>query len=174
MFFRCLPNAANPITDNTPAVIHTKLIPNSDKVKISVAPKGAGSENMSALKMLKPSDGIEGIKNFVIETITSAGGNPCPPIVVGLGIGGNFERCAELAKEALLRDINDYNQDPLMANLEKELLELINETNVGPQGLGGKTTALSVKIETQGCHIACLPVAININCHAARHKEVIL
>lgn len=160
--------------NNTPAVIHTKLIPGSDKVKIIVAPKGGGSENMSTLKMFKPADGVEGIKNFVIESVKNAGGNPCPPIVVGVGIGGNFERCAQLAKEALLRDINDSNPDPIAADLERELLELINNTNVGPQGLGGKTTALAVKVETQGCHFASLPVAINLNCHAARHKEVTL
>ena len=132
--------------DNTPAVIHTKLIPNSDKVKIIIAPKGGGSENMSTLKMFKPADGVEGIKKFVVDSILYAGGNPCPPIVVGVGIGGNFERCAELAKEALLRDINDISPDPISAALEIELLELINNTNVGPQGLGGKTTALAVKI----------------------------
>lgn len=160
--------------DNTPAVIHTKLIPGSDKVRIIVAPKGGGSENMSALKMFKPSDGIDGIKEFVVTTIKNAGGNPCPPIVVGVGIGGNFERCAELAKESLLRDIDDVNPDPFAAKLEAELLELINNSNVGPQGLGGKTTALAVKVETQGCHFASLPVAINLNCHAARHKEVTL
>lgn len=160
--------------NNTPAVIHTKLVPGSDKVKIIVAPKGGGSENMSTLRMFKPADGVQGIKDFVIESVKKAGGNPCPPIIVGVGIGGNFERCAQLAKEALLRDINDSNPDPIAANLEKELLELINNTNVGPQGLGGKTTALAVKVETQGCHFASLPVAINLNCHAARHKEVTL
>lgn len=160
--------------DNTPAVIHTKLIPGSDKVKIIVAPKGGGSENMSTLKMFKPADGVEGIKKFVVDSIKNAGGNPCPPIVVGVGIGGNFERCAELAKEALLREINDINPDPIVSALEAELLELINNTNVGPQGLGGKITALAVKVETQACHFASLPVAVNLNCHAARHKEVTL
>lgn len=160
--------------DNTPAVIHTKLIPGSDKVRIIVAPKGGGSENMSTLKMFKPADGVEGIKKFVVESIKNAGGNPCPPIVVGIGIGGNFERCAELAKEALLREIDDINPDPILANLEKELLELVNNSNVGPQGLGGITTALAVKIKAQACHFASLPVAINLNCHAARHKEVTL
>lgn len=160
--------------DNTPAVIHTKLIPNSDKVKIIIAPKGGGSENMSSLKMFKPSDGVEGIKEFVLETVKNAGGNPCPPIVVGVGIGGNFERCAELAKEALLREIDDVNKDVLARELEIELLEMINNSNVGPQGLGGKTTALAVKVETQACHFASLPVAVNLNCHAARHKEVTL
>lgn len=160
--------------DNTPAVIHTKLIPGSDKVRIIVAPKGGGSENMSTLKMFKPADGVEGIKKFVIDSVKNAGGNPCPPIVVGIGIGGNFERCAEMAKEALLREIDDTNPDPILDSLEKELLTLINESNVGPQGLGGKTTALAVKIKAQACHFASLPVAINLNCHAARHKEVTL
>lgn len=158
--------------DNTPAIIHTKLVPNSDKVKIIVAPKGGGSENMSALKMLKPSDGIEGVKKLVVDTIKNAGGNPCPPIIVGVGIGGNFEKAALLAKEAVLRPINDKNADPIAADLEAELLELINKTGVGPLGLGGRTTALAVKVNTYPCHIAALPVAININCHAARHKEV--
>lgn len=158
--------------DNTPAIIHTKLIPNSDKVKIIVAPKGAGSENMSILKMLKPSDGVEGIKKLVVDTIKSAGGNPCPPIVIGIGIGGNLEKAALLAKEAMLRDIDDINPDPISKNLEEELLELVNKTGVGPLGLGGLTTALAVKVNTYPCHIAALPVAININCHAARHKEV--
>lgn len=158
--------------DNTPAIIHTKLVPNSDKVKIIVAPKGGGSENMSALKMLKPSDGIEGVKKLVVDTIENAGGNPCPPIIVGVGIGGNFEKAALLAKEAVLRPINDKSADPIAADLEAELLELINKTGVGPLGLGGRTTALAVKVNTYPCHIAALPVAININCHAARHKEV--
>lgn len=158
--------------DNSPAVIHTTLVPGSDKVKIIVAPKGGGSENMSVLRMLKPSDGIEGIKKLVIETIKNAGENPCPPIIVGIGIGGNFEKCAILAKEALMRDINDKSSSPINAKLEEELLELINKTGVGPLGLGGRTTALAVKVETYPCHIAALPVAINLNCHAARHKEV--
>ena len=158
--------------DNTPAIIHTTLVPRSDKVKIVVAPKGGGSENMSVLKMLKPSDGIEGIKKLVIETIKNAGGNPCPPIIVGVGIGGNFEKAAILAKKAILREINDKSNSPINAKLEEELLELINKTGVGPLGLGGRTTALAVKVETYPCHIAALPVAINLNCHAARHKEV--
>jgi len=160
--------------DNTPAVIHTKLVPGSDKVKIIVAPKGGGSENMSLVKMLKPADGIEGVKQLVVETIKNAGGNPCPPIIVGVGIGGSFEKAALLAKEALMRDVNDSNPDPINAKLEGDLLELINNTGVGPLGLGGRNTALAVKVETHPCHIASLPVAININCHAARHKEVIL
>ena len=160
--------------DNTPAVIHTKLVPGSDKVKIIVAPKGGGSENMSTVKMLKPADGIEGVKQLVVETIKNAGGNPCPPIIVGVGIGGSFEKAALLAKEALMRDVNDSSPDPINAKLEEELLELINNTGVGPLGLGGRNTALAVKVETHPCHIASLPVAINLNCHAARHKEVIL
>ncbi|MBC2855694.1 MAG: fumarate hydratase [Cetobacterium sp.] len=160
--------------DNTPAVIHTKLVPGSDKVKIIVAPKGGGSENMSTVKMLKPADGVEGVKKLVVETIKAAGGNPCPPIVVGVGIGGSFEKAAQLAKEALLREIDDHSPDPINAKLEGELLELINASNVGPQGLGGSTTALAVKVETHACHFASLPVAINLNCHAARHKEVTL
>lgn len=155
--------------DNTPAVIHTTLVPGSDKVKIVVAPKGGGSENMSALRMLKPSDGIDGIKKLVVETIKNAGGNPCPPIIVGVGIGGNFEKSAILAKKAVLRDINDKSSSPINAKLEEELLELINKTGVGPLGLGGRTTALAVKVETYPCHIAALPVAININCLSLIH-----
>ena len=160
--------------DNTPAVIHTKLIPGSDKLKIIVAPKGGGSENMSLVKMLKPADGIEGVKKLVIETVLNAGGNPCPPIIVGVGIGGSFEKAALLAKEALLRDIEDKSDDLLDRKLEEELLELINKTGVGPMGLGGTNTALAVKVNSYPCHIASLPVAVNINCHSARHKEVIL
>ncbi len=160
--------------DNTPAIIHLKLVSNSDRIKIIIAPKGGGSENMSALKMMRPSDGVDGIKKFVLDTIKNAGGNPCPPIVVGIGIGGNFETVAYLSKKALMRDINDTSTDPIVAKLEKELLEEINELGVGPLGLGGKTTALAVKIETFPCHIVALPVAININCHAARHKEMII
>ncbi len=160
--------------DNTPAIIHTKLIAGSDKVKITVAPKGGGSENMSLVKMLKPADGIEGVKKLVIETVLNAGGNPCPPIIVGVGIGGSFEKAALLAKEALLRDIEDKSDDLLDRKLEEELLELINKTGVGPMGLGGTNTALAVKVNSYPCHIASLPVAVNINCHSARHKEVIL
>ncbi len=160
--------------DNTPAVIHTKLVTGSDKVKIVVAPKGGGSENMSIVRMMKPSDGIEGVKNFVVETIKNAGGNPCPPIIVGVGIGGSFEKAALLAKEALMREIDDESPDLINAQLEKDLLVMINKTGIGPLGLGGRTTALAVKVETYPCHIASLPVAINLNCHAARHKEVIL
>ena len=160
--------------DNTPAIIHTKLIAGSDKVKITVAPKGGGSENMSLVKMLKPADGIEGVKKLVVETVLNAGGNPCPPIIVGVGIGGSFEKAALLAKEALLRDIDDKSDDLIDRKLEEELLELINKTGVGPMGLGGTNTALAVKVNSYPCHIASLPVAVNINCHSARHKEVIL
>lgn len=159
--------------DNTKAIIHTNIVP-GDKIKITFAPKGAGSENMSQIKMLVPSDGIEGVKKFVIETIKKAGGKPCPPIIVGIGIGGNFEKCALLAKEAILRDIDDTSTDPINASLEKELLEEINKLNIGPMGLGGKTTALAVKVNSYPCHIASLPVAVNIQCHAARHEVIII
>ena len=160
--------------DNTPAIIHTKMIAGSDQVKIILAPKGGGSENMSLVKMLKPADGIEGVKKLVLELISNAGGNPCPPITVGVGIGGSFEKAALLAKEALLRDTNDRSSDLIAASLEEELLEKINKLGIGPLGLGGKTTALAVKVNVFPCHIACLPVAINLNCHAVRHQEVIL
>ena len=159
--------------DNTPAIIHTKIV-DGDKIKIVIAPKGGGSENMSTVKMMKPSDGVEGVKKFVLDFIDNAGGNPCPPIVVGIGIGGNLEKSALLAKEALLREINDINPIEFYKDLEEELLEKINKLGIGPMGLGGRTTCLSVKIKAHPCHIAQLPVAININCHAARHKEVIL
>ena len=157
--------------DNTPAIIHTKFV-DGDKVKITIAPKGAGSENMSRLKMLNPTDGIEGIKDFVLETIKIADGRPCPPMVVGVGIGGNFEKSALLAKEALLRETP--NKDLELANLEKELKTEINKLNIGPMGLGGDTTCLDVFIEKHPCHIASLPVSVNIQCHANRHVEVIL
>ncbi len=159
--------------DNTKAIIHTNIV-SGDKMKITFAPKGAGSENMSQIKMLVPSDGIEGVKKFVIDTVKKAGGKPCPPIIVGVGIGGNFEKCALLAKEAVLRDIDDISADPINASLEKELLEEINKLNIGPMGLGGKTTALAVKVNSYPCHIASLPVAVNIQCHAARHEVIIL
>lgn len=155
--------------NNTPAIIHTKLIP-GDKIKIHLAPKGGGSENMSVVKMLIPADGVEGIKKLVLETVFNGGGKPCPPIIVGIGIGGNLEKSALLAKEALIRDIDDVNSDKLVSDLEKELLTEINKLGVGPMGFGGKVTCLAVKINTYPCHIASLPVAINIQCHAARHK----
>lgn len=159
--------------NNTPAIIYTELIP-GDHIKITVVPKGGGSENMSSLKMLKPSDGVEGVKNFVVEAVKQAGSNPCPPIVVGVGIGGTFEQVALIAKKALLRPIFEHSSNPDNAKLEQELLESINNTGIGPQGLGGRITALWVNVETFPAHIASLPVAININCHACRHKEIIL
>jgi fumarate hydratase subunit alpha len=159
--------------DNTPAVIHTMIVP-GDKLKITVAPKGGGSENMSEVKMMKPADGIEGVKEFVVDKVKRSGGNPCPPIVVGVGLGGTFEKCAFLSKKALLRPLGEHNSDPKWAEVEKELLEKVNKLGVGPQGLGGRTTALAVNIEAFPCHIASMPAAVNINCHAARHKEGIL
>ena len=159
--------------DNTPAVIHTKIVP-GDKIKITVAPKGGGSENMSEVRMMKPADGVEGVKDFVIERVKESGPNPCPPIVVGVGIGGTFEKCAYLAKKALLRPIGDESPHEDIAQLEKELLEEVNKLGIGPQGLGGRTTVLDVNVEIYGAHIATLPVAVNINCHAARHKETVI
>jgi len=159
--------------DNTPAVIHTEIVP-GENLKITIAPKGGGSENMSGLKMLKPADGIKGIKDFVIERVSQAGSNPCPPIVVGVGIGGTFETAALLAKKALLRPLGKHHPDPETAELEKDLLEKINNLGIGPAGFGGRVTALAVNVEKYPCHIASLPVAVNINCHAHRHKEVIL
>lgn len=159
--------------DNTPAIIHVKFVV-GDTLKITVCPKGAGSENMSKVKMLVPADGVAGIKKFVTDTILEAGGRACPPLVVGIGIGGNLEKSALLAKEALTRDIDDESPDEDARKLEQELLKQINELNVGPMGLGGKTTALAVKINTYPCHIASLPVAVNIQCHASRHKVVVL
>lgn len=157
--------------DNTPAVLHLSIVP-GEKVKILIAPKGFGSENMSALKMFKPSEGIPGIKKFVVETVKAAGSNPCPPIVLGLGIGGTMEKAALLAKKALTRPVNRRNPHPQYATLEEELLELVNNTGVGPQGLGGRITALGVNIEYYPMHIAGLAVAINVSCHATRHAEI--
>lgn len=157
--------------DNTPAVISLHLVP-GDKMKITVMPKGFGSENMSALKMLKPSDGVEGVKRFVIDTVTNAGANPCPPIVVGVGIGGTFDKAAYLAKKALLRRLDVQNENDYYAQLEKELLEEINKLGIGPQGFGGKTTALGLAIETMPTHVAGLPVAVNISCHATRRASM--
>lgn len=159
--------------DNTPAVLHLRLVP-GDRVRIVVAPKGFGSENMSRIRMLKPSDGVEGLVRFVLETVSEAGPNPCPPIIVGVGVGGTFEKVAEIAKRALLRDLEDIHPDPFYAELEKRLLEEINRLGIGPQGLGGRTTALAVKVEAWPTHIAGLPAAVAINCHAARHEERIL
>lgn len=159
--------------DNTPAIVHYKIVP-GDKLHIVFAAKGFGSENMSRLAMLKPSDGLEGVKKFILETVELAGPNPCPPIVVGVGIGGTVDKVTLLAKEALMRPFDSYNKDPFYADLEKEMLEKINALGIGPQGYGGKTTALRVLIETYPTHIAGLPVCVNINCHATRHKEVTL
>ena len=156
--------------DNTPAVIHTRLVP-GDKITLTVAPKGFGSENMSRIKMFTPSATKEDIMDFVIETVIIAGGNPCPPIVLGVGIGGSFEQCAYLAKKALCRFVSVRNEKPLYTEMEKELLKRVNETNVGPQGFGGKTTALAVNIETAPTHIAGLPVAVNVGCHVTRHAS---
>lgn len=159
--------------DNTPAIIHYDIV-EGDKITIEFAPKGFGSENMSKMKMLKPSDGIKGIQKFIIETVKEAGPNPCPPIVVGVGIGGTIEKCAKIAKKSLLRDIGQHNKDENIKNLEIQILKEINNLGIGPQGLGGNTTALAVNIETFPTHIAGLPVVVNINCHAARHKKAII
>lgn len=156
--------------DNTPAIIHTRIV-NGDKIKITAGGKGFGSENMSAIKMLTPSYGIEGVKKFILDTVRTAGPNPCPPIVVGVGIGGTFERCAQLAKKATFRAIDTHNEDERYAKLEDELLESINKMGFGPAGLGGTTTAIGVNIETSPTHIAGMPVAVNICCHAARHAS---
>lgn len=156
--------------DNTPAIIHTTIV-SGDKIKITAGGKGFGSENMSAIKMLTPSYGVDGVKQFILDTVRNAGPNPCPPVVVGVGIGGTFEKCAQLAKKATFRSIDTENPDPRYASLEKELLESINKMGFGPAGLGGNTTALGVNIETCPTHIAGMPVAVNICCHAARHKS---
>ncbi|MBQ7089843.1 MAG: fumarate hydratase, partial [Clostridia bacterium] len=152
----------------------TTDIVDGDRVTITLAPKGFGSENMSAIKMLKPSDGLEGIKQFILDTVEAAGPNPCPPIVVGVGIGGTFDKAALIAKKALLRPLGTPNPDPYYADLEQEMLERINALGIGPQGFGGKTTALAVNIETLPTHIAGMPCAININCHVTRHKTAII
>ena len=159
--------------DNTPAILHVRIVPGSS-LRIRLAPKGAGSENKSALKMLVPADGIEGVRRVVLETVERAGPNSCPPMVVGVGIGGNMETACLMAKVAAARDINTKNSEPRYAALEAELLSTINASGIGPQGLGGRTTALAVHIEWAPTHIASLPVAVNINCHAARHAEIIL
>lgn len=159
--------------DNTPAIIHYEVVL-GDKLKITLAPKGFGSENMSQIKMLKPSDGIDGVKEFIIKVVKEAGPNPCPPMIVGVGIGGTFEKAAYLSKKALIRPIDSKNNNKFYSDLEEELLEKINKLGIGPQGFGGRTTALGINIETYPTHIAGLPVAVNISCHATRHKEVIL
>lgn len=159
--------------DNTPALIHVDIV-EGENIKIIVSPKGFGSENMSRLGMLKPSDGIEGVKNFILETVRMAGPNPCPPIVLGVGIGGSFDQVALLAKKALLRPFNQRNADGYYQELEEELLEKINQTGIGPQGFGGRATALKVQIETMPTHIAALPVAVNVSCHVTRRAEAVL
>ena len=159
--------------DNTPAMLYTELVP-GDGLKITVAPKGFGSENMSQIRMLKPSDGLQGVKDFILKVVEDAGPNPCPPIVGGVGLGGTFDKAALLAKKALMRPLNVRSEDPFYRALEEELLEKINGLGIGPQGFGGRTTALAVNIETLPTHIAGLPVAVNINCHVTRHKTEVL
>ena len=159
--------------DNTPAMLYTEIVP-GENIKITVGPKGFGSENMSAIRMFKPSAGIEGIKDFILETVETAGPNPCPPMVVGVGIGGTFDKAALLAKKALMRPVDSENEDPYYADLEKEMLEKINQLGIGPQGFGGRTTALGLNIETMPTHIAGMPCAINISCHVTRHKTEVL
>ncbi len=171
-------SVVDPITrrntgDNTPAIIYSELVP-GDKLKISFMPKGAGSENMSVIRMLRPTEGMDGIKSFVLEGVEMAGANPCPPVVIGVGIGGDFEKAALLAKKALLRPVGSPNAKLDLASLEEMLLKAVNKTGIGPEGLGGKVTAMAVHVEVFPCHIASLPVAVNINCHAARHKTIIL
>lgn len=159
--------------DNTPAMIYYQIVP-GDKIDITVAPKGFGSENMSQIKMLKPSDGLQGVKDFVLKVVEDAGPNPCPPIVVGVGIGGTFDKAAYMAKKALLRPVDSHHAEEFYANLEDELLEKINQLGIGPQGFGGKTTALAVNIEKCPTHIAGLPIAVNINCHVTRHQHEVI
>lgn len=159
--------------DNTPAMLHTRIVP-GDKLRIVVAPKGGGAENMSALAMLKPAQGREGAINFVVETVSKAGPNPCPPIIVGVGLGGTFEKAAYLAKHALLREVGSINPDPRLAELEDEIERRCNALGIGPAGLGGTVTVMDVFVEELPAHIASMPVAVNIQCHSARHKEVVL
>jgi fumarate hydratase subunit alpha len=159
--------------DNTPPVIHTDIVP-GDRLKVTVAPKGGGSENMSQLGMLKPADGREGVVDFAVESVRRAGANPCPPIIVGVGVGGSAEKAMWLAKHSLLREVGRPSFDPEVAELEAEILERVNRIGIGPQGFGGLTTALAVHAETFPCHIASMPVAVNIQCHSARHKEAVL
>ncbi len=159
--------------DNTPALIYTDIVP-GDNLKITVAPKGGGSENMSEVRMMKAADGIEGVIEFVVDRIRRSGGNPCPPVVVGVGLGGNFEQSALLAKKSLLRPLDQENPDSKWAKVEKEILEKVNKLGIGPQGFGGRTTALGVSILHKPCHIASMPVAVNVQCHAARHKSAVI
>ncbi len=171
-------SACHPITrkntgDNTPAIIHLQIVP-GDRMRIILAPKGGGSENMSRVDMLTPAAGIEGVKDYVVRRVKESGPNPCPPTIVGVGVGGTFERSAILAKKALLRNIGDRNPDPELAEIEEEILTRINRLGIGPMGYGGNSTSLDVFLEIEPCHIASLPVAINIQCHAARHKEAVI
>jgi fumarate hydratase subunit alpha len=159
--------------DNTPAMLYTEIVP-GDQVKVTVGPKGFGSENMSAIRMFKPSAGLQGIKDFILETVENAGPNPCPPMVIGVGIGGTFDKAALLAKKALMRPLDTHHPDPFYAELETEMLEKVNALGIGPQGFGGKTTAIGLNIETMPTHIAGMPCAININCHVTRHKTEVL
>mgnify|MGYP000763980097 CR=1 FL=1 len=159
--------------DNTPAMIYTEIVP-GEQIKITVGPKGFGSENMSAIRMFKPSAGLQGIKDFIVETVEAAGPNPCPPMVVGVGIGGTFDKAALLAKKALMRPLDSSNPDPFYAELEAEMLEKINELGIGPQGFGGRTTAIGLNIEIMPTHIAGMPCAINISCHVTRHKSEVI
>ena len=159
--------------DNTPAMLYTEIVP-GEQVKVTVGPKGFGSENMSAIRMFKPSAGLQGIKDFILETVENAGPNPCPPMVVGVGIGGTFDKAALLAKKALMRPLDSHHPDPFYAELEDEMLEKINQLGIGPQGFGGRTTAIGLNIETLPTHIAGMPCAININCHVTRHKTEVL
>jgi len=169
----CHPFTRKNTGDNTPAIIHLEMVPGED-IKVIVAPKGGGSENMSRVVMLTPSDGIEGVKRFVVQRVKESGSNPCPPTIVGVGIGGTFEECALLAKKSLLRPLGSKNPDPELAKLELEILNEINKLGIGPQGLGGRITTLAVHIQMMPCHIASLPLAVNIQCHAHRHKEVVI
>ena len=159
--------------DNTPAMLYTEIVP-GENVKITLGPKGFGSENMSAIRMFKPSAGLQGIKDFILETVEAAGPNPCPPIVIGVGIGGTFDKAALLAKKAIMRPLDTHNPDPYYADLETEMLQKVNELGIGPQGFGGKTTAIGLNIEVLPTHIAGMPCAININCHVTRHKTEVL
>lgn len=159
--------------DNTPAMLYTEIVP-GENIKITVGPKGFGSENMSAIRMFKPSAGLQGIKDFIIETVETAGPNPCPPMMIGVGIGGTFDKAAYLAKKALMRPINTSHPDPFYADLEKEMLEKVNKLGIGPQGFGGKSTAIGLNIETLPTHIAGMPCAININCHVTRHQSEVI
>jgi fumarate hydratase subunit alpha len=159
--------------DNTPAMLYTEIVP-GENVKITVGPKGFGSENMSAIRMFKPSAGLQGIKDFILETVEIAGPNPCPPMVIGVGIGGTFDKAALLAKKAIMRPLDTHHPDPFYAALEDEMLEKVNQLGIGPQGFGGKTTAIGLNIETLPTHIAGMPCAININCHVTRHKTEVL